>query len=58
MRGGVTCYDEKGWANPKGEYTKDYNDRLILSDECPKSDAEETSSSSDWESDWGARRGY
>lgn len=55
LKGGLTCYDSKGWPDRKGLYdakgNRDYD--------CPIPDSnEEKSSVSSWEKGYGAVRGY
>jgi len=55
LKGGLTCYDSKGWPDRKGLYdakgNRDYD--------CPiKDSTAEKSSVSSWERGYGAMRGY
>jgi hypothetical protein len=54
-RGGLTCYDEKGWPDRNGYYTSNGQ----INDDCPiKEDDYGTSDRDNEEDSWGNRRGY
>lgn len=56
LKGGLTCYDSKGWPDRKGLYDAKGN----RDSDCPIKDSneEKSSSSSSWERGYGALRGY
>ena len=54
-RGGLTCYDEKGWPDRNGYYTSNGQ----INEDCPiKEDDYGTSDRDNEEDSWGNRRGY
>jgi hypothetical protein len=53
MRGGLTCYNEKGWPDRNGYYGSNGK----IDDDCPIKDNDSGSSYSESAS-WGERRGY
>lgn len=53
-RGGLTCYNEKGWPDRNGYYKSNGE----INDDCPIKGDYETSDRDDEEDSWGNRRGY
>jgi hypothetical protein len=53
-RGGLTCYDEKGWPDRNGYYNRNGQ----IDDDCPIKSDYDTSDRDNEEDSWGNRRGY